>query len=67
MDSPNQPEETEREFGKLVGQFDALVYAALKQGRVSEYTPSRIAQGVVFHQQFLAVNVQRQQSVAGAP
>ena len=32
---------------------------------LSEYIPSRIAQGVVFDDEFLAVNVPRQQSVAG--
>jgi len=36
MDSLNQPEETERELLELVGQYDALVYAAVKQGRVAE-------------------------------
>lgn len=36
MHSPNQPEETQRELRKIVGQYDALVYAALKQGLVAE-------------------------------
>jgi hypothetical protein len=36
MDSLNQPEETQRELRKLVGQYDALVYEAVKQGRVAE-------------------------------
>ena len=36
MDSPNEFEETERELLELVGQYDALVYAAVKQGRVAE-------------------------------
>ena len=36
MDSPNQPEKTQRELRELVAQYDALVYAAVKQGRVAE-------------------------------
>jgi hypothetical protein len=36
MDSPHRPEETERELQELVGQYDALVYAAVKLGRVAE-------------------------------
>ena len=36
MDSPNEPEETRRELLDLIGQYDALVYAAVKQGRVAE-------------------------------
>src|ERR1019366_8489450 len=36
MDSPNQPEKTQQELLELVAQYDALVYAAVKQGRVAE-------------------------------
>jgi hypothetical protein len=36
MDSPNQSEETGRELLELIGHYDALVYAAVKQGRVAE-------------------------------
>jgi hypothetical protein len=36
MDYSNEFEETERELLELVGQYDALVYAAVKQGRVAE-------------------------------
>jgi hypothetical protein len=36
MDSSNQSEEKQRELRELVGQYDALVYAAVKQGRVAE-------------------------------
>jgi len=36
MDSPNQPEKTQRELRELIAQYDALVYAAVKQGRVAE-------------------------------
>jgi len=36
MDSLNQSEEKQRELRELVGQYDALVCAAVKQGRVSE-------------------------------
>ena len=35
MDS-NESEETQRELRELIGQYDALVYAAVKQGRVAE-------------------------------
>jgi hypothetical protein len=36
MDSPNQPEDKQRELLELIGRYDALVYAAVKQGRVAE-------------------------------
>jgi hypothetical protein len=36
MDSPNQHEKKQRELRELVGQYDALIYAAVKQGRVAE-------------------------------
>ena len=35
MDSPNEFEEEQSDLRELVGQFDALVYAAVKQGRVA--------------------------------
>jgi hypothetical protein len=41
MDSPNEFEETERELQELVGHYDTLVYAAVKQGRVAEL-PARV-------------------------
>jgi hypothetical protein len=36
MVSPNQPEETQRELLELIGEYDALVYEAVKQGLVDE-------------------------------
>jgi hypothetical protein len=36
MDYPNDPAETDRELLDLLGEYDARVYAAVKQGRVAE-------------------------------
>jgi hypothetical protein len=36
MDYPDDPAETDRELLEFLGEYDALVYAAVKQGRVAE-------------------------------